>query len=106
MCHGTSEGFDADREQEREAEDDRGVAEGKPEAHGQRLAGIAVFDVVPQQLSRRVVDRGDVVRIERMPQTECVGENADADIVDRMLPADVVMLRNDQTQQDGEPNDM
>ncbi len=64
---------DADREQEREREHDRRVPEREPEADAQRALALA------HQLARRVVDRRDVVGVERVPQPERVRRHADPD---------------------------
>ena len=64
---------DAEREQEREHEDDRRVPEREEEADAQRPLALG------HQLARRVVDRRDVVGVEGVAQPERVGGDADAD---------------------------
>ena len=104
----TGEGLDADREQEGQAEDDRGMAEGEPEPDRERLrlARPASVDVVGEQLAGGVVDRGDVVGVEGVPQAEGVGQHADPDAVDAGGPPELVALGHDQEEQDAEPDDV
>jgi hypothetical protein len=55
-----------------EREHDTRVPEREEEADAERL----VLVVVGEELARRVVDRRDVVGVERMPQPERVREHA------------------------------
>ena len=57
-------------DQQAEREDDRRVPEREEEADAQRPLALA------HQLARRVVDRGDVVGVERVAQAERVGGDA------------------------------
>ena len=65
------DGLGRDREAGGEREDDRRVAEREEEADAERPLAFL------EELPRRVVDRGDVVGIERVAQTERVGEHAE-----------------------------
>jgi hypothetical protein len=49
------------------------MTEREPEADGDRLLAIG------EQLARRVVDRGDVVGIERVPHAEHIGRHTHSD---------------------------
>ena len=49
---------------------DRGMPQGEEEADGHRALSIL------HQLARDVVDRGDVICVDRVPQAEAVGEQA------------------------------
>ncbi len=102
-----------DREQERQREHDRGVAEGEPEPDRERLADLGaghaggfLLGVVGHQLARGVVDRRDVVGVERVPQPERVREDADADREDRVVTAEVVVVRHHEAEQDAEADDV
>ena len=70
------------------------------------MASRSLVGVVGQQLAGGVVDRGDVVGVERVPQPEGVGQHADADVEDRVVAAEVVVLRHDQAEQDAESDDV
>ncbi len=63
---------DPEPEQEGQGEHHRRVAEGEPEPDRQRSAAA-----VGEQLAGGVVDRGDVVGVEGVPQAEGVGEHAE-----------------------------
>ena len=66
ILHGPVERTHADRDQERKNEHDRRVSERKPETDAQRPLARS------HQLARGVVDRGDVIRIERVSQPQRV----------------------------------
>ena len=66
----------AGHQQQAGEEDDRGVPEGEPEAGAHRRLALA------DELAGRVVDRGDVVGVEGVPDAEHVGRQADADTQD------------------------
>ena len=70
-------------QQEGEQEHDRRVPEGEPEPDRQRPP--RTLGAVGEQLAGGVVDGGDVVGVERVPQPEGVGEDPDADRVDARL---------------------
>ena len=55
----------------RQREDDRRVAEREEEADAERALAVL------EELARRVVDRGDVVGVERVAQAERVSERAE-----------------------------
>ena len=76
----------------------------KPTDSGLRGRGPSC--VVGQQLAGGVVDGGDVVGVEGVPQPEGVGEDADADGEDRVVAAEVEVLRDDDAEQDAEPDDV
>ena len=82
--------------QEREREHDRRVPEREPEADAQRALALA------HQLAGRVVDRGDVVGVERVAQPERVGGDADPDR-ERAGRPEVVVARRDECEQRREP---
>ena len=84
-----------EREGEREAEDDRRVSEREEEAHAERPL------LVLQHLPRGVVDRRDVVGVERVPQSERVRQHpepgksrAAVDVVEEETPARDVQQRD------------
>ena len=85
------ERLDAEREQQREREHDRGVAEREPEADGQRPLAVG------HQLAGGVVDRRDVVGVEGVPQPERVRGDAEPDAED--LRAERVVVRGDEREQ-------
>ena len=96
-------------QQQSKAADDRRMAEGEPETHRERLAGVLGAHaggpprfVVGHQLPGRVVHCGDVVGIERVPEPERVGENPHAHVEDGVVAAEVVVVRHDQPEQDAE----
>src|SRR5215217_2891540 len=62
-----------DGEPDRQRKDDRRVAEREEEPHAQRALALLA------KLARGVVDRGDVVRVEGVPQAEGVGQRAEPD---------------------------
>ena len=92
VLHLTGQRLDADAQEEAEAEDHAGVTEGEPEADRDRL--LAVGD----QLARRVVDRGDVIGVERVPHAERVGRDAQADTEDGPVPDAEVLRAHDPDQ--------
>src|SRR5204863_7891983 len=63
-------------EQRRHGEDDHGVAEREEEADAERPLALA------HQLAGGVVDRADVVGVERVTEPERVGRDADAESED------------------------
>jgi hypothetical protein len=86
------QGAHAERDQQRQREHDRRVTEGEPEPDAQRALAFL------HQLAGRVVDRRDVIGIERMPQPERVGRHPDPDR-ERARPAEAVPVRCDQRDQ-------
>jgi hypothetical protein len=107
LSHLAGQRLDTDRQQERQRENDGRVPEGEPEPDRQRLAlrGAAARvpgGIVGKQLAGRVVHGGDVVGVEGVPQPEGVGQHAHPDVEDRVIAAEVVMLRRDQAEQDAE----
>jgi hypothetical protein len=66
------ESTDAEVQEDGEDKDHARVAEREEVAHAQRA--LTVVD----QFARRVVDGGDVVGVERMAHTECVGQHSRA----------------------------
>ena len=109
----TGEGADAERPAARQAEHDRRVAQGEPEADRQRLADLvrgraAGFPggVVGQQLAGGVVHCGDVVGVEGVAQAEGVGQQADAGGEDGVAAAEVVVAGHDEREQDAEADDV
>lgn len=65
------EGPNAQRQSQRDGEDDRRVTEGEPGADGDGPLALL------QQLPRRVVDRRDMVGVEGVPRPEQIGGQAD-----------------------------
>ncbi len=57
------------REGERQADHDGGVAEGEEQAHAERPFAVL------HEFASDVVDRGNVVGVEGVPQAEAVGED-------------------------------
>ncbi len=87
-----------DAEQERQREDDRGVAEGEEEPDRQRPLAVG------HQLAGGVVDRGDVVGVEGVAQTQGVGGDPEADAEHLAVGPEVVVPRGDDRDQ-SEPAD-
>ena len=84
-----------DGEPDREREHDRRVAEREEEADAERALALL------EQLAGGVVDRRDVVGVERVPQPERVGERAEARerrvaarVVEEEAPAGEVQQRD------------
>ena len=73
VLHDVGDRPHAGDEQQARGEDDRGVAEGEPETGTDRRSALA------HELAGGVVDRGDVVGVEGVPDAEHVGGQADAD---------------------------
>src|SRR4029077_10377602 len=93
-----AQALDADGEPDCEQEDDGGVAEGEEEADAERALPVA------HQLARRVVDRADVVGVERVAHAERVRRDADTDSEDSR--AELQMLWSDEAEQQAEADDM
>ncbi len=91
---------DPEPEQEGQPEHHRRVAEGEPEPDRQWSAAA-----VGEQLAGGVVDRGDVVGIEGVPQAESVGEHADPD-AEHPGGSEVVVRRRDEDDEHAEPEDV
>jgi hypothetical protein len=82
----------AQAQQHTHRENDRRVPEAEPEPDGQRPPALL------HQLAGGVVDRRDVVDVERVPHTQRVGGNTEADA--EGLASDLEVLRgNDHEQQ-------
>jgi hypothetical protein len=58
------------------------------------------------QLAGGVVDGGDVVGVEGVPQPEGVGEHADTDGEDRVVTAERVVLREHESEEDTQADDV
>ena len=106
VAHGTDEGPDAHRQQHRQGEHDRRVPEAEPEPDRERPRHRVVLRPVAQQLASRVVDRRDVVGVERVPHAEGVGQQADAHREDGVVAAERESLRDDEPEQDAEAHDV
>src|SRR3954454_20065448 len=63
-------------------ENQKPTESGRRGAHRERPAGRRRADPVGEQLAGRVVDGGDVVGVEGVPQAEGVGEHPHADVED------------------------
>ena len=62
--------------------------------------------VLGHQLAGGVVDGGDVICVEGVPQSEGVSQDADADVEHRVLAAEGEIVRHDQEEQRAEPDDV
>jgi hypothetical protein len=83
------------------------VPEREPEADRQRSpAAPEPGGPVGQELAGRVVHRGDVVGVERVPEPERVREDADAGPEDRGRTAELITLGDDQTEQHAHADDV
>ena len=91
--------MEADGEQEGEREHDRRVAQREEEADAQGAPAVG------HQLSRRVVNRRDVVGVERVAQAQRVRRDPQADAECSRLAEHVVVWR-DQYEQDEEAEDV
>ena len=92
VLHRAHDRTNSDRQQERQAEHDAGVAQGKPETCGQRPRALA------DQLAGGVVDYGDVVGVERMPHPEQVGRHPESDAEDARRSQRDVLRRHPEDQ--------
>ena len=95
VLHRAGERPQADREQEREHEHDGRVTEREEEADAERTPAVG------QQLARRVVDRRDVVGVERVTEAERVGRDSEPE-PEHAPPTDPEVVRHDQREQEEE----
>jgi hypothetical protein len=75
------------------------VAQREPEPHGERLTAATVRGVVGHDLAGGVVDGRDVVGVEGVPHPERVRQDAHPDREDRVVAAELEVLRGDQPEQ-------